>query len=230
IIQSSQPRSLKFTCSGFLLHLNRDFLPCLLPCRLLKVVLRLLLLLNGNFTTRRAFSCPLKFTSMLDVPEVPLNSKQSCFCGLLELCKLLKTSNTSQPGVRVSLRYRVLESSGAWELQEDICRWYKPGEALTISMGALRNTLSSAPTNSSLSDKVDTSNKYLCLTVVIRRSCIRSSTSDPARKQIRARILYLTLGAQMRFCAGTQMVLQSMHNFLRMTFACIILTSLKSWW
>uniref|UniRef100_A0A8C2KMB0 Uncharacterized protein n=1 Tax=Cyprinus carpio TaxID=7962 RepID=A0A8C2KMB0_CYPCA len=34
MIQSSQPNSLKFTCKGFLLHLDLDFLPCLLPWRL----------------------------------------------------------------------------------------------------------------------------------------------------------------------------------------------------
>uniref|UniRef100_A0A8C9V2M2 Uncharacterized protein n=1 Tax=Scleropages formosus TaxID=113540 RepID=A0A8C9V2M2_SCLFO len=48
MIQSSQPRSLKLTCSAFLLHLDLDFLPCRFPCRLLSAVLRL----------RRAFAGP----------------------------------------------------------------------------------------------------------------------------------------------------------------------------
>ncbi|TNN60617.1 hypothetical protein EYF80_029218 [Liparis tanakae] len=58
MIQSSQPSSLKFTCSAFLLHLDLDFFPCLLPCRLLSGVLR-----------RRRGPSPL--TPLSDTPSSP---------------------------------------------------------------------------------------------------------------------------------------------------------------
>uniref|UniRef100_A0A668AFT6 Uncharacterized protein n=1 Tax=Myripristis murdjan TaxID=586833 RepID=A0A668AFT6_9TELE len=169
MIQSSQPSSLKFTCRAFLLHLDLDFFPCLFPCRLLNAVL---LLRRGpsRFTafsaaaaTRMAFSCwdrPLlsspscrRSTSVSDLPSVTLSWKQSCF----PCCCMSHTSRTSQPDFMESRGSRDLESSSL-----DV--WKSPG--------AFLNILNSAPTSSSLSERVETSNRYFCLR---RGECKRSS-------------------------------------------------------
>uniref|UniRef100_A0A3Q3IHG4 Uncharacterized protein n=1 Tax=Monopterus albus TaxID=43700 RepID=A0A3Q3IHG4_MONAL len=153
MIQSSQPSSLKFTCSAFLLHLDLDFFPCLLPCRLLSAVLRrrrgpspLAPFENtaSSSATRMAFSCwgrpslfsprCLKSTSMSDLPRVTLSWKQS----------------------------RDLESSSLPVVCRELCK----------SPVALLNILNSAPTSSSLSERVETSNRYFCLR---RGECKRSS-------------------------------------------------------
>ncbi|KAL4617144.1 hypothetical protein GN956_G21861 [Arapaima gigas] len=59
MIQSSQPRSLKLTCSAFLLHLDLDFFPCRFPCRLLSAILR----------RRRAFNRPPSASSARDLRD-----------------------------------------------------------------------------------------------------------------------------------------------------------------
>lgn len=58
MIQSSQPSSLKLTCSAFLLHLDLDFLPCLFPCRLFSAVLRLRRDLNWRPVSSSDFPVP----------------------------------------------------------------------------------------------------------------------------------------------------------------------------
>uniref|UniRef100_A0A3B5AXS9 Uncharacterized protein n=1 Tax=Stegastes partitus TaxID=144197 RepID=A0A3B5AXS9_9TELE len=148
MIQSSQPSSLKFTCSAFLLHLDLDFFPCLFPCRLLSTVLR-----------RRRGPSPL-------------------FSLFLERV-------TSQPALVESSGSRDLECSSLSERQGEVCR----------SPGALLNILNSAPTSSSFSERVETSNRYFCLRrgeckrssarIKEENNCRSSSGSEPVTHQIK---------------------------------------------
>uniref|UniRef100_A0A3P9DLA1 Uncharacterized protein n=1 Tax=Maylandia zebra TaxID=106582 RepID=A0A3P9DLA1_9CICH len=83
MIQSSQPRSLKFTCRGFLLHLDFDFLPCRFPWRVLDAaVLRLLLALVPGPLSLGLFSRPSKALPSL------LSLKSVCF--FIDLVKTTK--------------------------------------------------------------------------------------------------------------------------------------------
>uniref|UniRef100_A0A672HTN5 Uncharacterized protein n=1 Tax=Salarias fasciatus TaxID=181472 RepID=A0A672HTN5_SALFA len=125
MIQSSQPSSLKFTCSAFLLHLDLDFFPCRLPCRLLSAVLR-----------RRLGPSPL--------PLTPLGG-----------------GDTRSPSTSSSSSSAAASSSRS-ERHGEVCE----------SPCALLNILNSAPTSSSFSERVETSNRYFCLR---RGECKRSS-------------------------------------------------------
>ncbi|TNN42126.1 Protein GDF5OS, mitochondrial [Liparis tanakae] len=88
MIQSSQPRSLKFTCSGFLLHRDLDFLPCLFPWRVLEAAVLLLLLALAPGPLSLAFlSRPNKaLPSLLSLKRVCLfldrvnTTKMAFFC------------------------------------------------------------------------------------------------------------------------------------------------------
>uniref|UniRef100_A0A8C0QNV0 Uncharacterized protein n=1 Tax=Chelonoidis abingdonii TaxID=106734 RepID=A0A8C0QNV0_CHEAB len=208
IIQSSQPSSLKFTCRGFLLHLSRDFLPCLLPWRLAKAVRLFRRVLNccwvscgtrcgeprsacgeprssrssanrffrGDLvnTTSSAFSCcarPLRPKPRLlrsgsgccPRPPGARSSRHSCFQGCC-CCSPCHTSNTSQPAGGASCGARVRAPRSRGERQGKSCMEDRPGGGWGRRWpGALRKSRSSAPTSSSLSERVDTSNKYFCL-------------------------------------------------------------------
>uniref|UniRef100_A0A3B3CE09 Uncharacterized protein n=1 Tax=Oryzias melastigma TaxID=30732 RepID=A0A3B3CE09_ORYME len=138
MIQSSQPSSLKFTCRAFLLHLVLDFLPC-----------------QTSSATRMALSCWLRpllsspscrrSTSVSDLLSVTLSWKQRCTLNISQ------TSRTSQPDLVESSGSRDREASS--RLEPEVC---KPP-------GALLNILNSAPTSSSFSERVETSNRYFCL-------------------------------------------------------------------
>uniref|UniRef100_A0A3Q2WYX6 Uncharacterized protein n=1 Tax=Haplochromis burtoni TaxID=8153 RepID=A0A3Q2WYX6_HAPBU len=167
MIQSSQPRSLKFTCRGFLLHLDFDFLPCRFPWRVLDAaVLRLLLALVPGPLSLGLFSRPSKaLPSLLSLKSLPcrcsprrcrssslsglsstaLSSRQKCF-PWLRCCRSLNishTSSTSHLGLWEPCRSSVLESSSCWSWQER--SWI------------------SAPSTSAFSERVETSNRYCCL-------------------------------------------------------------------
>uniref|UniRef100_A0A3Q3C3Z6 Uncharacterized protein n=1 Tax=Haplochromis burtoni TaxID=8153 RepID=A0A3Q3C3Z6_HAPBU len=155
MIQSSQPSSLKFTCRAFLLHLDLDFFPCRFPytpssfATFTSFSLTDLRDLICSFISLNRFSLflervpsCLRSTSVSDLPSVTLSWRQSC---------------TSQPAFVESSRSRDLESSSL-----EVCK----------SPGALLNILNSAPTSSSFSERVETSNRYFCLR---RGECKRSS-------------------------------------------------------
>uniref|UniRef100_A0A8D0A7L6 Uncharacterized protein n=1 Tax=Sander lucioperca TaxID=283035 RepID=A0A8D0A7L6_SANLU len=129
MIQSSQPSSLKFTCSAFLLHLDLDFFPCLFPCLLVSAVLR-----------RRRGPSPLTPLSATPTPS----------------------SAAAFPATAPSS----FSFSRFLERRPVVCK------EVCTSPGALRNILNSAPTSSSLSERVETSNRYFCLR---RGECKRSS-------------------------------------------------------
>lgn len=206
MIQSSQPSSLKLTCSGFLLHLDLFLLPCLFPWRVLDaaVLLLLLALVPGPLslaffskpskalpsllslnrvclfldlvnTTKIAFFCwglpclckPRRFrsSSLSGLSSMALSSRQKCF-PWLRCCRSLNishTSNTSHFGLWESCRSSVLESSSCWSWQER--SWISTGSVSDILKfpDTLLYILSSAPSTSAFSERVETSNRYCCL-------------------------------------------------------------------
>uniref|UniRef100_A0A3P8VGR6 Uncharacterized protein n=1 Tax=Cynoglossus semilaevis TaxID=244447 RepID=A0A3P8VGR6_CYNSE len=166
MIQSSQPSSLKFTCSAFLLHLDLDFFPCRLPCRLLSAVLLL---------RRDLRDLIFSFISPLGWP-CPAGTGRSCPA---------PASKTSHPGLVESSGSRDLESSNRPLVCRGACRSRDP----------LLNILNSAPTSSSWSERVETSNRYFCL---LRGESISGTLFIMA--QTNFLILYILLYYGMSFC------------------------------
>uniref|UniRef100_A0A673M0D7 Uncharacterized protein n=1 Tax=Sinocyclocheilus rhinocerous TaxID=307959 RepID=A0A673M0D7_9TELE len=170
MIQSSQPSSLKFTCKGFLLHLDLDFLPCLLPWRL------------GPFSFPR-LSKPHRLSS------VALSSKQKRvpWEWLWRSLKTSHTSKTSHFGLCASSRSKVLESRTVCDWQESSCISTGPISDARKLPEIFVYILSSAPKSSTFSERVDTSNKYFCLhSGEFKRSSGTKST-NPRKRSCRWR-------------------------------------------
>uniref|UniRef100_A0A8C7H1D2 Uncharacterized protein n=1 Tax=Oncorhynchus kisutch TaxID=8019 RepID=A0A8C7H1D2_ONCKI len=139
MIQSSQPSSLKFTCNGFLLHLDFDFLPCLFPWRFFNIaVLRLRLALELE---RGPLSFPFSPWPINVLPSL-LSLKRVCL--FLDLVKTTKMAFFCCDSLSV-LSSMALTSRQNW----------LPYTLVYI--------LNSAPSTSALSERVETSNRYCCL-------------------------------------------------------------------
>uniref|UniRef100_A0A671F9P1 Uncharacterized protein n=1 Tax=Rhinolophus ferrumequinum TaxID=59479 RepID=A0A671F9P1_RHIFE len=94
-------------------------------------------------------------------PHAARSSKHSCFQGWWR--RPCHTSNTSQPVRGAPCGSRVRASSSRGDRQGKSCTWSGPVGGPQGDAGAWRKSRSSAPTSSSLSESVDTSNKYFCL-------------------------------------------------------------------
>uniref|UniRef100_A0A8C0WAH5 Uncharacterized protein n=1 Tax=Castor canadensis TaxID=51338 RepID=A0A8C0WAH5_CASCN len=113
---------------------------------------------------------PASTSSVSRSPQAGRSSKHSCFQGWWR--RPCHTSKTSQPVGGAPCGSRVLVSSSRGDWQGKSCMWSCPASGPQGTARAWRYSRSSAPTNSSLSESVDTSNKYFCLR---RGLCERSS-------------------------------------------------------
>uniref|UniRef100_A0A4X1U2D6 Uncharacterized protein n=1 Tax=Sus scrofa TaxID=9823 RepID=A0A4X1U2D6_PIG len=88
-------------------------------------------------------------------------SPHSCFRGWWR--RPCHTSKTSQPARGAPCGSRVRASSSRGDRQGKSCTCRGPAGGPPGAAGAWRKSRNSAPTSSSLSESVDTSNKYFCL-------------------------------------------------------------------
>uniref|UniRef100_A0A8C5CYS7 Uncharacterized protein n=1 Tax=Gadus morhua TaxID=8049 RepID=A0A8C5CYS7_GADMO len=222
MIQSSQPSSLKLTCSAFLLHLDFVFFPCLFPWRLFKAVLRLRRAFNWrplsssssslpeprdlifSFISLKRFSLFLdlapscrRSTSVSDRPRVTLRWKQSgAGFPVAERgwsLNMSHTSITSHPGFLESSGSSDLECRGLSERHGYSWRLYGPVAGTWTSLDAFLNILNSAPTSSSLSETLKSMVEYVSILVGTSPSQKNSTTRHP-HSTINALLLYIPQG------------------------------------
>uniref|UniRef100_A0A8B9EWJ9 Uncharacterized protein n=1 Tax=Amazona collaria TaxID=241587 RepID=A0A8B9EWJ9_9PSIT len=185
IIQSSQPSSLKFTCSGFLLQRVFAFFPWPLPPVRAALVVRLFLRLGnpswpGSGGSRKGglpralilSRISLKRFSFLWVWEKATSRALSCRGGRSHLSlqsrRASQTSNTSHLEKPASTVSAALESSSrgsspSWLGQVESRRWWNvpSGDMAKLRFsGIARRIRSSAPVTSSASGKLEMSKRY----------------------------------------------------------------------